>query len=486
MSSLKKQNKILIDHSHCVGFANGLFRQNIIMFKSQKLKDWLKLFERRGVILSWVSFVWSRRVFRGIGLAIVTLFSIGLFSHFPSFSQDPVTVRFLVQAGEATQLQSFAEDFNEKNPNITLEIVKGPNNTNLVEDLYTSAFLLGDSPYDIVYMDIVWVQKFAAAGWLADLSEWVDNDLLTPYLEGVKEGGRYQGQLYRMPLRADGGMLYYRKDLLKQVGAEPPETFEELMEISKQIQDKNLAEWGFIWQGKQYEGLSALFTEVLKGFGGFWVDPETNEVGLDRPEAIAAVEFLRQTIEEGISPKDVTTYSEEETRLLFQSGNTAFLRNWPYVVPLANQSEIANQFGIKPMVHLPSLKGAACLGGWGFGISRSSNHKEEAWKVIEYFNNVDVQREYFLKTGFVPARRSLFLDPALVSKYPHYPELLEVINNSVLRPPIAQYAQTSDILQRYLSAALTGSQTPEAAMQAAASETRALLGRQQRVISLEQ
>ncbi|WP_413161482.1 ABC transporter substrate-binding protein [Capilliphycus salinus ALCB114379] len=456
------------------------------MFKSQKFKDRLNIFQRRRFIFSWVSFVWSRRVFSVVGLAIATLFTIGLLGNFPTFSQESVTVRFLVQAGEATQLESFAEDFNEKNPNITLEIVKGPNNTNLVEDLYTSAFLLGDSPYDIVYMDIVWVQKFAAAGWLTDLSEWVDNDLLTPYLEGVKEGGRYQGQLYRMPLRADGGMLYYRKDLLKKVGAKPPETFEELMEISKQIQDKDLARWGFIWQGKQYEGLSAIFTEVLKGFGGFWVDPETNEVGLDRPEAIAAVEFLRQTIEEGISPKDVTTYSEEETRLLFQSGNTAFLRNWPYVVPLANQSEIANQFGIKPMVHLPSLKGAACLGGWGFGISRSSNHKEEAWKVIEYFNTVDVQREYFLKTGFVPARRSLFLDPALVSKYPHYPELLEVINNSVLRPPIAQYAQTSDILQRYLSAALTGSQTPEAAMQAAASETRALLGRQQRVISLEQ
>ena len=424
-------------------------------------------------------------MFRVVGLAIATFFSIGLFSHFPSFSQDSVTVRFLVQAGEATQLESFAEDFNQKHPNITLEIVRGPNNTNLVEDLYTSAFLLGDSPYDIVYMDIVWVQKFAAAGWLTDLSEWVDDDLLTPYLEGVKEGGRYRGELYRMPLRADGGMLYYRTDLLKQVGAEPPETFEELMEISKQIQDKNLAQWGFVWQGKQYEGLSALFTEILKGFGGFWVDPETNEVGLDRPEAIAAAEFLRQTIAEGISPKDVTTYSEEETRLLFQSGNTAFLRNWPYVVPLANESKIADQFGIKPMVHLPSFKGGACLGGWGFGIYSRSPHKEEAWKVIEYFNDVDVQREYFLKTGFVPARRALFLDPALVAKYPHYPQLLDVINNSVLRPPIAQYAQTSDILQRYLSAALTGSQTPEAAMQAAASETRALLGRQRRVRSWE-
>ncbi|KKD38883.1 ABC transporter substrate-binding protein [Limnoraphis robusta] len=445
------------------------------MFEGQKSKYQFIFFS--------VSFLGSRRVIQIIGLAIATLFSIGLFSYFPSFSQESVTVRFLVQAGEATQFASFAEDFNQKNPNITLEIVRGPNNTNLVEDLYTSAFLLGDSPYDIVYMDIVWVQKFAAAGWLADLSPWVDPNLLTPYLEGVTEGGRYQDKLYRMPLRADGGMLYYRTDLLKEIGVEPPATFADLFKISKQIQDKGLAQWGYVWQGKQYEGLSAMFTEVLEGFGGFWVDPETNEVGLDKPEAIAAVEFLRQTITEGISPEDVTTYSEEESRLLFQSGNTVFLRNWPYVVPLANQSQIANKFSIKPMVHAPGLNSGACLGGWGFGISSNSPHQEEAWKVIEYFNTVDVQREYFLKTGFVPGRRSLFLDAALVTKYPHYPQLLEVINNSVLRPPIAQYAQTSDILQRYLSAVLTGSQTPEAAMQAAARETRTLLGGKQKINS---
>jgi len=45
-----------------------------------------------------------------------------------------------------------------------------------------------------------------------------------------------------------------------------------------------------------------------------------------------------------------------------------------------------------------------------------------------------------------------------------------------LRPPIAQYAQASDILQRYLSAVITGEMTPEAAMTAAARETRSVLG----------
>jgi multiple sugar transport system substrate-binding protein len=44
-----------------------------------------------------------------------------------------------------------------------------------------------------------------------------------------------------------------------------------------------------------------------------------------------------------------------------------------------------------------------------------------------------------------------------------------------LRPPIAQYAQVSDILQRYLSAAFTNQLSPEQAMKSAARETRLVL-----------
>ncbi len=427
----------------------------------------------------------KRRLFPIIGLIIATSVVILFLMDQSARTQPPTTVRFLVQAGEATRLESFAKDFHQKNPEINLEIVKGPANTNLIEDLYTSAFLLGDSPYDLVYMDIVWVQKFAAAGWLEDFSTWVNSQALDAYLDEVTEGGRYEGKLYQIPFRADGGMLYYRTDLLKKIGANPPETFQELMETSQKIQQQDLADWGYVWQGKQYEGLSAMFTEILQGFGGFWVDPQTQAVGLDRPEAIAAVEFLRQTITAGISPPDVTTYAEEETRLLFQSGNTVFLRNWPYVVALANDSKIAGKFEMKPMVHAPGFNSGACLGGWGFGMSSQSKHKAEAWKVIEYFNDIDVQRKYFLETGYTPARLSLFTDTALVTKYPHYLELLPVIENSVLRPSIPQYAQASDILQRYLSAALTGTQTPGNAMIAAAKETRNLLGGEVRMRAWE-
>ncbi|MDY6938386.1 MAG: ABC transporter substrate-binding protein [Cyanobacteriota bacterium] len=419
---------------------------------------------------------WSRSSLYGI-LALLSATSVLLFGN-TAQTQETVTVKVLMQALEAAQWEPLVEEFEAQNPDIDLEIVVGPNATNLVEDLYTSSFLLGDSPYDLVYMDIVWTPKFAAAGWLADLSDRISEEELGQFLAGDVNGGRYNGELYRIPFRSDAGMLYYRQDLLAQTGYQPPQTTQELLAISQDLQDRDLVEWGYVWQGKQYEGLAAMFVEILQGFGGFWIDPATKEVGLDGEGAIEAVRFLRETIELGVSPSGVTTYQEEETRRFFQNGTTLFLRNWPYVWQFANEegSQIAGKVAIKPMVAAPGETSGACQGGWGLGMVKTTQHPEEAWRVIEFITSEAAQKLFVLETGYVPSRRSLFTDPEIVAKYSHYPQLLQVQEAAVLRPPIAQYAQASDILQRYLSAALTDRLSPEEAMKAAADETRRLLG----------
>ncbi|MDJ0675758.1 MAG: ABC transporter substrate-binding protein [Calothrix sp. MO_167.B42] len=396
----------------------------------------------------------------------------------PALTQQPVVLNMLMIAPEArTWKESLVKDFEAKNPGIRINVVEGPNATDLLEDLYTSAFILGDSPYDLINMDVIWTPKFAAAGWLRDLSDRMTKDELGVFSPKDIDGGSYEGKLYRIPMRSDAGMLYYRQDLLAEAGFTPPETFADLVKISKALKEKGKVNWGYVWQGRQYEGLAAMFVEVLEGFGGYWVNPDNLEVGLDKPESLKAIAFLKETVKSGITPAGVTNYQEEESRRIFQNGEAAFLRNWPYVWALANgdDSPIKGKLAIKPMVGTAGKSGGACLGGWGLGIAKSSKHPEEAWKAIQYFTSEAAQRKFILQTGFVPSRESLFTDPQIVAKYPHYPQLLQVVNQAVLRPPIAQYTQASDILQRYLSSALTNRMTPEKAMQAAAAETRRLL-----------
>jgi multiple sugar transport system substrate-binding protein len=433
-----------------------------------------------------------KRLVRKLGIPrllgiLVALFLVLQFWVLPALTQQPVVITMMTQGQDLANWRPFLKEFEEKNPDIRLNLVEGPFDTNLQENLLTSAFLLGDSPYDVLNMDIVWVPKFAAAGWLMDLTDRISPEQLAKFVQGNIEGGQYQGKLYRIPTNSDAGVLYYRTDLLEQAGVKPPETFQEMVQIAQTLQKQGKTPWGYLWQGKQYEGVSAMFVEILEGFGGFWANPQTMQVGLDRPEAIQAVEFLRNLITQKISPPGVTTYGEEETRMLFQSGGSVFLRNWPYVLKLVNQegSKVGGKVGIKPMIHAQGQTGGSCLGGWGLGISKTTKHPEEAWRLVQFMSSEDTMKRFVLNTGLIPSYKSLFNDPDILAKFSYFPPLFAAVQKPALRPPLAQYAQASDILQRYLSAAFTGRISPEQAMKSAARETRTLLSSVKRAEALQ-
>ena len=179
-------------------------------------------------------------------LGLLAAFLLGFLVILPVLTQEPVTLTVLMHVPEATQWSSLIQDFEAKNPDIRINLIEGPNKTDTEEDLYTTAFLLGNSPYDLVYMDVIWASKFAAAGWLRNLSDRMSEAELAQFLPSAVEAGRYQGGLYRIPFRSDAGMLYYREDLLNQMGSPPPETFSELIQIAQASQQQDAVLWGYI------------------------------------------------------------------------------------------------------------------------------------------------------------------------------------------------------------------------------------------------
>jgi multiple sugar transport system substrate-binding protein len=421
-----------------------------------------------------------------LGLLTIFLLIIILFP-------KPVTLSFVVAKNETESWKPLIEQFVNKNPNIRIDLANysnsipvNPEGTDQLKEAYIAAFK-GEGkiqPYDLIYMDIIWVPEFAAEDRLLDLSsEFPPEDLKKEFLVSEVDNGFYNGKLYRIPFRTDVGVLYYRKDLLEGLDNKKLETFEDLIRISQTLQSQKNVEFGYLWQGRRSEGLVAMFVEVLEGYGGFWIKPENYQVGLDAEEAIQAVNFLRETIDKGISPPGITTYEEETTRRSFRDGKAVFMRNWPNVWVEANgaNSSISGNIAIQPMVHSEGKKSGACKGGWGFGIAKTTKHKKEAVQAIKFFTSATAQRQFTLSYGGVPSRRKLFLDPKIVAKYSHYPSLLNMIDNYwVARPRIPQYEEASLILQKYLSAALKqpnedGYIRTQEAMDRAAQETRQLL-----------
>jgi multiple sugar transport system substrate-binding protein len=174
----------------------------------------------------------------------------------------------------------------------------------------------------------------------------------------------------------------------------------------------------------------------------------------------------------------VTTYKEEESRRLFQDGRAAFLRSWPYVWRLAQaaDSRIAGKVGVQPMVRAPGREGGGTLGGWGLGVSRFSRHPALAVAFIRHAVSLPSQRALCRDTGYAPALIEGYRDPVLLAGSPFLETLRELHRGAVLRPSVPRYALASDILQRHVSAALSGLEQPSEALSAAARETRLLLG----------
>jgi len=350
-------------------------------------------------------------------------------------------------------------EYNAGQPRSKIRLVEGPPATNAREDLYSTSFLSGKSAFDIVYCDVIWVAKFAAAGWLGDLTARVSSEDRNDWLTAEIQAGTYRGKLYRIPGFTDAGLLYYRKDLI----ASPPSTFEEFSQKANEL--KTVDRWGFLWQGKQYEGLITVFLEILWGFGGEWIDPATRQVFLDRPEALRALQFLKDTIGT-IAPPGVTGYIEEDTRILFQNGYSVFLRNWSYVWTLIAQSRapVREKVAIASMPHASGHSSTAVLGGWGFALSSFCSDPEGGWQFLQYITGPKQLLRVRERTGRLPARKSLI--PS---------ELLPILQKARPRPAIPDYARASDILQRWLSAALTGRIGCDEALREAARETRRLL-----------
>ena len=381
----------------------------------------------------------------------------------------------LVAASERPFWTDLTADFTRRT-GTPVDIVEGPNSTDLRESMTTAALLAEDPTVDLVYLDVTWTPKFAGAGFLRPLDDEVPGEEIAALLPASVEAGRFKGRLYSLPVRADVGVLYYRRDWLEEAGISVPETFEELRAAARSLSAPP-SKWGFVFQGSQYEGLVCVYLEVLRGFGGFWVDSRSGEVGLDSDAAERALRFLTEA-RGTISPPGITTYKEEESRRLFQDGRAVFLRNWPYVWRLAQapDSPLAGRVGARTMVHAQGGEGSGTLGGWSLWVSRFTAHPKEAVAFARHVIRPESQRALCAQSGYAPARRDSYHDPRLLAANPFLADLGPLLDSAVARPPLPRYAQISDVLQRHLTAALTGGVTPREALRAAARQTRLILG----------
>ncbi|MGN6032769.1 MAG: ABC transporter substrate-binding protein [Thermomicrobiales bacterium] len=316
---------------------------------------------------------------------------------------------------------------------------------------------------DVAQIDVIWPGIFAAHA--VDLMDVYKNSGTTSF-QRIVDNNTVDGKLIGIPWFTDAGLLYYRTDLLEKYGyTDPPKTWKDLSDMATKIiegeKGANSAFTGFTWQGLAYEGLTCNGLEwQFSNGGGTIIDPD-GTVTVKNDQAIAAFEMAKGWVGT-ISPQAVTGYKEEDSRGVWQGGNSAFMRNWPYAYSLsaADDSVIKGKFDVTqiPMGDGDNATHAATLGGWQMFVSKYSKQQDAAKAFAGYMTSENLQRARAIERSNLPTIESLYQDKDVLAANPFFEKLFDTFKSgSVARPStvsgdlygevsLAYYTAVNDIL----------------------------------------
>jgi trehalose/maltose transport system substrate-binding protein len=189
---------------------------------------------------------------------------------------------------------------------------------------------------------------------------------------------------------------------------------------------------------------------------------------VNNPETIGILDEMASWVGDFVPP-DVVNYQEEESRAVWQAGNAAFMRNWPYAYNLgqAADSVIKDKFGVGPLPGKEAGMSAATLGGWGLAVSKYSAHPEAAVAFVNWWTDYDALKEWNLERGQPLVLPALFKDADLLAASPLYALTGNVLDFATARPtgPAGdQYATVSQDYYTAVNAVLSGQQDATTAM----------------------
>jgi trehalose/maltose transport system substrate-binding protein len=325
-------------------------------------------------------------------------------------------------------------------------------------------FQAKDPNYDVVSVDVIWTAQFAAQGWIEPLKGQYAMTNQKDLLPATLKAATYAGNQFAAPSSSDGGLLYYRKDLVPT----PPKTWDEMIADCK----KATAGMGcYAGQYANYEGLTVNAAEAINTAGGVFVKEDGKTPNVDTPEAKKGLDFLVNGFKQGYIPKDAIGFKETESLNAFQTGKLLFMRQWPYGVSILNtagNSVVKGKFDIAPLPGSGSGdhadQGASSLGGHSWAMSVYGKHKATAHDFLTFSESDPVQRFLLTQASLAPVTSNLYSDPTLVAKFTYLPTLLKSIQTAVPRPVTPFYPAVTKAIETNVYAALQGQKSSEQAL----------------------
>ncbi len=415
---------------------------------------------------------------RFLVLFLIVLISAAAFAGGAQETEGPVELNWYAHQStfNNTQEEIIAE-FNKTNPDIIVNLIELPENTNDKLQALLIALRSGDDSIDFFNADVTWTPVFAASGLIENLDDEFPVSEQAAFLPSTIDAATYDGQVWGVPFRTDAGVLYYRKDLLAKYGKSVPATWDELKETSLEIVTGERAEgnemYGLTGSMKQYEGLTCNAVEWFYSNGGSVIDEDGN-ISINSPENVEILNLVREMVELELFPGGVLSYGSGDARASMFQGNQVFLRGWPKAYALSMNPDNSTVVDLLGVAELPrgasGTRGHSTLGGWQLFLSKNSTKKEAALKFMMFYASEYAMKLHAINDSYLPARSSLYSDSDILAANPFFGMIEDVLTNAVPRPKSPFYAETSAVIQVEVQNALSGAKTVEQALADAQAE----------------
>ncbi|KIL52913.1 sugar ABC transporter substrate-binding protein [Jeotgalibacillus campisalis] len=336
---------------------------------------------------------------------------------------------------EGKLLDEMTEAYEEENPDVTVDVQAIP--WDQAYDKLLTAVASGNGP-DVLQLGTTWVAEFADAGALLDLTEHMEDypDFnLDNYFEGAQTSMKYDDQIVGIPWYVETRTMYYRTDLLEEVGySEAPATWDELKDAATKLSES----------GEDVYGLDIDLNDQITPFifawqNGFEFDTENPD--FTSPEFTEALEYYTSYFEEGIS----TTSEGIDIIQAFKDGQKPIFFSGPWMINILNDQapDLEGQWAVATM---PAKENnLSSIGGANFSVFHNSEKVDEALDFISYMNEVDTQIEWMEKSNTLPSRLEAWEDPKLADDE-MYSVFGEQLENTKGAPPIKEWEKVAQEL----------------------------------------
>ncbi|MGR3515111.1 MAG: ABC transporter substrate-binding protein [Paracoccaceae bacterium] len=197
------------------------------------------------------------------------------------------------------------------------------------------------------------------------------------------------GKVMAVAFMANAQHLVYRADVLDQVGAEPPATYEEMLEVAGKIRDAGIMENPITGAYAAGWNLAQEFNNMFLGMGGTHFKPGTAEPNIATEEGVKTLEMMK-ALAEYMNP-DFLTHDSNAANAEWRAGNAAIMNMWGSRAAVLTEAEGTPQ----EVIDGTAMSGPMTVGG---GDTPASTLWWDGWTVAKNISDEEAEATFIAMT----------------------------------------------------------------------------------------